>query len=219
MGEKAATARTPAKTPSTAKKTSQAPSTGKQQSILGFFSKTPAVGASGPTPSPSARPASTTRDSSPQCLKETTKSNSMLVSRRTAAGTPVPSSDAIEPSSSQENRDASTVKVSSSALLVALLTLCRRSSTQKHSCTAVRLARFVPRSPTFFSLLTVQAKKVVSYAESSDEDDEEVFAALKARKTRQRRSRAVPDDDEEDTYEAEANNAEEDDDGNFPDAL
>ena len=115
MGEKAATAaRTPAKTPTTAKKGGQAPSTGKQQkSILGFFSKAAVAGSTaGASPSPSTRPvASAKRQTSPQCLKETTRTNSMLPSRRTTTGTPVPSSDAIEPSSSQENKDASTVKV------------------------------------------------------------------------------------------------------------
>jgi DNA mismatch repair protein MSH6 len=35
----------------------------------------------------------------------------MLVQKRTPNVTPVPSSDAIEPSSSQENRDTSAVKV------------------------------------------------------------------------------------------------------------
>jgi len=57
----------------------------------------------------------------------------------------------------------------------------------------------------------LQAKKAVSYAESSDEDDA-VFATMKARRSTQRRSRAaVPDEDDEDVYEAEANDVEEDD--------
>jgi DNA mismatch repair protein MSH6 len=117
MGEKsAAAARTPARTPAAAKKAGQAPSTGKQQSILGFFSRTPAAGnAGGPSPSPSTKQTSNSKkeqngDSS-QCLKETTRSNSMLISRRTTTVTPVASSDAIEPSSSQENRDESNAKV------------------------------------------------------------------------------------------------------------
>ena len=115
-------ARTPAKTPATAKTAKQAPSTGKQRSILGFFSRTGAAGATNgatASPSPSTKPASSSkRDSSPQCLKETTtKANSMLVTRRTTTATPVPSSDAAEPLSSQENRDASTVKVASMHVL------------------------------------------------------------------------------------------------------
>ena len=112
MGEtKAAAARTPAKTPSTAKKSGQAPSTGKQstgkqQSILGFFTRTPAAGsASAPNSSPSVNPTTTLQESSKS------KSNSMApLNRRANNATPVPSSDAIEPTSSQENKDASTVK-------------------------------------------------------------------------------------------------------------
>ncbi|KAH6623466.1 muts domain V-domain-containing protein [Chaetomium tenue] len=185
MGEKSATARTPAKTPSSVKK---APSTGKQQSILGFFSRPGAAGnANGASPSPSTNPASRNkRDASPQCLKETTRANSMLTSRRTTTTTPVPSSDAIEPSSSQENRETSTVKKS-----VATVKASLNSSPSR------------------------KVKKVVSYAESSDDDDEAVFATLKARRSGQRRPRAaVPDedDDDEDTYEAEANDFEEEDD-------
>lgn len=114
MGEKSTPARTPARTPSTAKK---APSTGKQQSILGFFSK-PGAG-----PSPSTKPASTSKkDASPQCLKETTRANSMLA-RRTTAVTPVPSSDAIEPGSSQENRDTSIVKVNKAGVHLLAITV------------------------------------------------------------------------------------------------
>ncbi|AEO68115.1 uncharacterized protein THITE_2117497 [Thermothielavioides terrestris NRRL 8126] len=205
MGENSATAiRTPAKTPSTAKK---APSTGKQQSILGFFSRTGAASSvAGATPSPSARSASTTttkRDASPQCLKETTtKSNSMLVSRRTATATPVPSSDALEPSSSQENRDASTTKVAS---------LTRLSP----AATPAKIVKKQPVSakPSLHSSPSRKAKKVVNYAESSDEDDDAIFAALKPRRSRQRRSRAaVSDEEDEDTYQDEADNAEDDDD-------
>jgi DNA mismatch repair protein MSH6 len=94
-------ARTPAKTPATSKKANSA-STGKQQSILGFFSK--------PAASAGAKPSAATSqeaDSSP-CLKETTKSNAK---RPPTTLTPVPSSDPVDPHSSQENRDAAAVKV------------------------------------------------------------------------------------------------------------
>ncbi|KAK4234506.1 hypothetical protein C8A03DRAFT_37716 [Achaetomium macrosporum] len=188
MGEKTASAaRTPAKPPSTVKK---AHSTGKQQSILGFFSRTGAAGtAGGASPSPATKPASASReDTSPQCLKETkTKSNSMLVSRHTTTVTPVPSSDAVDPSSSQENRNTSIAKVVSVGL---------------H--TAAASAKIAKKQA---------AKKAVNYAESSDEGDDAVLATLKARRSRQRRSRAaVPDEEDEDTYEAEVNEVEYDDD-------
>ncbi|KAK4247137.1 muts domain V-domain-containing protein [Corynascus novoguineensis] len=182
MGEKStAVARTPAKASPTVKK---APSTGKQQSILGFFSRS-AGSTNGASPSPSTRPASTNkRDTSPQCLKETTRANSMLA-RPTTTVTPVPSSDAIEPSSSQENRDTTTIKKKA----------------------VVNVEASLQSSPSR------KAKKVVSYAESSDDDDDEIFATMKARRSKQRRPRAtIPDEDDGDTYEVDANDFEEDDD-------
>ncbi|KAK4098074.1 DNA mismatch repair protein Msh6 [Parathielavia hyrcaniae] len=200
MGEKAATtARTPAKTPSTVKK---APSTGKQQSILGFFSKKGVADASnGASPTPSTKPTSTTdtRDSSPQCLKETTRANSMLVQRRTTKATPVPSSDAIEPSSSQENRAADTVKV---------------TGIHATSPTTPALTATVGAKAALHSSPSRKAKKAVNYAESSDEDEDAVFATMKPRRSKQRPSRAaVPDDeDEEEAYQAAPNDFEDDDD-------
>lgn len=117
MGE----TRTPAKTPSTSRKSgpastpasasasaSSATATRKQQSILGFFAKSsPSAPAKSTTTTPTTA-ASATRAS---CLQETTKSNSLQLSRSKKASnvTPVPSSDAIEPSSSQENHDCATV--------------------------------------------------------------------------------------------------------------
>ncbi|KAK0721347.1 muts domain V-domain-containing protein [Apiosordaria backusii] len=189
MGEKTATARTPAKTPSTAKKQGQAPSTGKQQSILGFFSRTPgASSANAPNSSPSIKPTpSLNKSSSSQCLQETTKSNS-IPSRRAPNATPVPSSDALEPTSSQENRDASTAKASKSR------------TTMKNITT-------LPSSPSR------KVKQTVNYAESSDEEDEDFIASLAARKSRKVRARAaVIDDDDEDNYEAGNNDVEEEDD-------
>ncbi|KAK1760121.1 muts domain V-domain-containing protein [Echria macrotheca] len=98
-------ARTPARAASATKKSATA-STGKQQSILGFFSKSSASKTPGPASSPLAR-ASTSKPEPPsRYLKETTKSNA----NRPANITPVPSSDAVGPSSSQEN--VSTAKAS-----------------------------------------------------------------------------------------------------------
>lgn len=104
-----AVARTPARPPPTLRN-GQSSSTGRQQSILGFFSKN-SVGtpANGPSELSSIR-----KDMSSPCLKETTKSNSMAASKprhRAQHITPVPSSDAIEPLSSQENRSAGMLKV------------------------------------------------------------------------------------------------------------
>lgn len=115
MGEKPkASARTPARPAPSVKKSGTA-STGKQQSILGFFSKaSAATSANGPASSPSTRiSASAKQDLPARPLKESTKSNSMLKASRPSNVTPVPSSDAVEPWSpgSQENRGASTAKV------------------------------------------------------------------------------------------------------------
>ncbi|KAI1474178.1 DNA mismatch repair protein Msh6 [Daldinia eschscholtzii] len=147
--------RTPArKTPSMSRKPSSTSSaaTGKQQTILGFFAKA--------SPAPNSSP-------TPSCLKETTKSN-----RKPSAATPVPSSDALEPSSSQENHgSAATVKQPLSA----------RAG--------------IESSPTR------KVRKTVNYAESSD-DDEDVFASMKtsqARRRNRQQSRVV--DEEEDDYE------------------
>ncbi|GAB1317668.1 DNA mismatch repair protein msh6 [Madurella fahalii] len=211
MGEKStAAARTPARTPSTAKKAGQAPSTGKQQSILGFFSRTPAAGSnSGQSPSSSTKPTPTARkDPSPQCLKETTRANSMLVSRRTTTATPVPSSDAVEPWSSQENRDEPSAKLVSIGFPSPTIPA---DTVGKQS---VQITASLHSSPSR------KAKKVVNYAESSDDDDGEVFAALNARRNRQRRSRApVPDEDDEDNYEAEEKDLEEVDDDDLEDFV
>ncbi|KAI2467626.1 DNA mismatch repair protein Msh6 [Annulohypoxylon bovei var. microspora] len=171
-----ADSRTPAKkTPSMSKKTSSISSsaaTGKgQQTILGFFSKASPAPTSSPTPS---------------CLKETTRSN-----RKPSTITPVPSSDVLEPSSSQENHgSAATVK-------------------------AVSNRAVVDSSPT----RKIKTKKTVNYAESSD-DDEDVFANLKASQTRRRgrqQSRVV--DDEEDDYEESKNAAVADEDDEMDDFV
>lgn len=110
MGEKSTVA---AKTPS---------STGKQQSILGFFSKAatqPKPTANGATPSSDKTPSTIKENKKSSCLKETTtKSNSLSFAKRPTNTTPVPSSDVVEPLSSQENVDAMVLdaKLSSDSL-------------------------------------------------------------------------------------------------------
>ncbi|OTA57403.1 DNA mismatch repair protein Msh6 [Hypoxylon sp. EC38] len=166
--------RTPAKkTPSVSRKPSSVSSsatTGKgQRTILGFFAKA--------SPAPNSSP-------TPSCLKETTKSN-----RKPSTITPVPSSDALEPSSSQENHgSAATVKQPLSA------------------------------QPVMDSSPSRKARKTVSYAESSD-DEEDVFVAMKASQARRRgrqQSRVV---DEEDDYEESRDNPIEDEDDEMADFV
>ncbi|GAW25491.1 putative DNA mismatch repair protein msh6 [Rosellinia necatrix] len=117
MGE----TRTPAKTPSMSRKTGLAASgssstaTRKQQTILGFFAKS---SPNGPSKSPSitttpaaATPTAATASSRSSCLQETTRSNSLQLkkAKKSPNVTPVPSSDALEPSSSQENHESASI--------------------------------------------------------------------------------------------------------------
>ncbi|KAL1907153.1 DNA mismatch repair protein msh6 [Sporothrix stenoceras] len=199
-----ADARTPARPPA---RKSAAPSTGKQQSILGFFAKTPSVVRPSASKPPRSATATATADddndsttmSSP-CLRET-KANPR-VSSRAAQITPLPSSDPVEPSSSQENAatplDAST-KVPKTDALPALPSPFTPAETAQKA--ANRLA--VPNSSP-----TRKARKQISYAESSDED-EDVFVAMKANQRRHRnRARAVADDDDDEDYASGGNGEE-----------
>lgn len=137
MGEKSLP-----KTPSLSKKTSSMSSTGgKQKSILGFFSKPSQTPTSGPAPSAKSSPKDAT-NSSP-CLKESaTKSNFLPVKRKPAANiTPVPSSDALEPSSSQENHSEATPQVFNDLSKMALASSPSRRVSQPrtvHICMAIR---------------------------------------------------------------------------------
>lgn len=104
----------PARTPARPGPSQTGSSTGKQQSILGFFSKSAGTASkSSPATPLSSRPLSSAvkKDGLAQCLTETTKSNSMSNVKRSVNITPVPSSDIAGPWSSQENRDSSAVKV------------------------------------------------------------------------------------------------------------
>ncbi|CAK7220593.1 DNA mismatch repair protein msh6 [Sporothrix bragantina] len=203
-----ADARTPARAPA---RKSAAPSTGKQQSILGFFAKTPS------TVRPSASKArngtsggdddqNSTTMSSP-CLRET-KANPR-VTPRAAQITPLPSSDPAEPLSSQENvgvpYDSST-KVPKIDNLPSPLTPAE--TVQK---AASRLA--VPDSSP-----TRKTRKAVSYAESSD-DDEDVFVSMKANQRRARNRTRVADDDDDEDYASGGGEAAADEDDEMADFV
>ncbi|KAI0144435.1 DNA mismatch repair protein msh6 [Xylariaceae sp. FL1272] len=196
MGE----TRTPAKTPSLSRKPSSAASaasassTGrKQQSILGFFSKpSPSTtNNTSTTPTPKNNNPSTTATKPPSSsfLRESTKTNSLQLSKpakKAANVTPVPSSDALEPDSSQENpRFASVATIKGTAAKTAM--------------------------PVAGSSPSRKAKKTVSYAESSeDDDDDDVFSAMEASRSRRRgrqRAKAAADDDDEDDYQEAVDNA------------
>lgn len=115
-GKSASSARTPAR--SAPNQTGS--STSKQQSILGFFSKAAGTTQNSPAGANSSpqQPLSSSRTLSKKetlfpCLTETSKSNTMPNAKRNVTITPVPSSDAMEPWSSQENRDSTAVKPAS----------------------------------------------------------------------------------------------------------
>ncbi|RYP66753.1 hypothetical protein DL771_007633 [Monosporascus sp. 5C6A] len=213
MGDKSATprTRTPAKaagntaaaTPSLSREPSSTSSaTAKQQkSILGFFSKASKDSATSPTLA-----------SSSPCLKESTKSNSLQLNRKPSKNiTPVPSSDALKPSSSQENMDsATTVKVSRRDSLPSPATPAEVVIKQAVSAKAA----VMDSSPSR------KAKKIVSYAESSDGEDEDVFVAMNAAKSRRRnRQRPRVADVDEDEYDEDKEAEAADEDGKYSTSL
>ncbi|CAK7262713.1 DNA mismatch repair protein msh6 [Sporothrix epigloea] len=176
--------RTPVRPPA---RKSAAPSTGKQQSILGFFAKTPltarpsALNARNGTAGGDDEQDSTTLSS--PCLRET-KANSRVASRG-AQITPLASSDPAEPSSSQENKGT-----------------FHDSLTKK----PVNRLKVPDSSPTR------KTRKPIQYAESSD-DDEDVFMSMKANQRRVRnRTRVAKDSDDEEYVSGNGEVAADDDD-------
>ncbi|OAA62787.1 DNA mismatch repair protein [Niveomyces insectorum RCEF 264] len=168
----------------------------KQQSILGFFSKTPSAKAPSTVLATAARTRNGTGEgesavlSSP-CLREA-KGNARAFSKSTSDITPAPSSDVLEPPSSQENGDGyygSSIKVRPNALPSPLTP----AETVQKSATHLAVPSSSPSR---------KAKKPVSYAESSDDDDD-VFVSLKRRQGN-RRSRAATDDNDDDEDYASA---------------
>ncbi|KAH6663257.1 DNA mismatch repair protein msh6 [Plectosphaerella plurivora] len=169
MAEKKATpVRTPAKTPSG----------GGQRSIMSFFTKSASSTKAGTTRTPAAE----TPKSS--CLQEsTTRSNTLLKARHPVDTTPVPSSDAPEPRSSQENVDAFTAK----------------------KIRKVSSVNPLPSSPSR------KTKKAIDYAESSDED-EDPFPVMASQRNRRRVKTRAPVIDEDDFELDEEAEAQDDDD-------
>ncbi|KAG5999257.1 hypothetical protein E4U54_001973, partial [Claviceps lovelessii] len=119
------TARTPARP--AAKPAGPVSSSSKQRSIMSFFQKS----SPGPASSPTSRDKVSPDPQHPSCLQETTRANSLpkpnpkskpesTASSKPSAklSTPVPSSDVIQPPSSQENDDpVSAVKSRKDTLL------------------------------------------------------------------------------------------------------
>lgn len=143
--------RTPAKVVG-AKSGPAASSSAKQRSIVSFFQKSSPAG---PASSPSAKvqppPASSPSSS---CLKETTKANALpkpspfnlSAKSKKKMQTPVPSSDAIDPPSSQENYDTE-VPSSAIAKSTAVTPVVHGSSPTRKVCFLCRGRR---RTFTYF---------------------------------------------------------------------
>ncbi|KAK3182547.1 DNA mismatch repair protein msh6 [Lecanicillium sp. MT-2017a] len=175
-GDGTSTARTPARvTPSSVS------SSAKQRSIMSFFQKSsPGAGAnSSPTPREKVSP-----DPNPSCLQETKANFLPKAKPARKLSTPVPSSDMLEPPSSQENIDSvskATVKAAESSPTVAV-----ESNAKPRPAMAVNGS-----SPTR------KGRKVVSYAESS-EDDEPVSSRGTQNRRRNRVRQVVNDEDDYD---------------------
>ncbi|KAK7424011.1 DNA mismatch repair protein msh6 [Neonectria magnoliae] len=195
-----ATDKAAARTPAKATKPAAASSSAKQRSIVSFFSK-----ATPSRPAPASSPLSkVTTDVKKSFLTETTKANSLPKAKlplkpSIKLSTPVPSSDAIEPPSSQENMDSG-VKVAIDSLPSPTATPAKIKSEQA----PIQKTDALPSSPTR------KSKKVVSYAESSDEDEPFIFSGASASRRRTRAARPVIKD--EDDYDKEADDVAEDDD-------
>ncbi|GKT41379.1 DNA mismatch repair protein msh6 [Colletotrichum spaethianum] len=198
MGERSSSvARTPAKTPSTLKRQPSS-SAGTQKTIVQFFSKS-ANASSRSTPKPTA----SAPDSSP-CLRESTRTNTLSRAPQPSSMTPVPSSDAFEPASSQENMVTSAVKVAADDALP--------SPSTPAETVDLQVDTFRPPLPS--SSPTRKSRKPINYAEPSDEEDDDPFVRIRASGTRRRTKTPAAIADDGDDYEDAGSNgaADEDDD-------
>ncbi|KAL3427447.1 DNA mismatch repair protein msh6 [Phlyctema vagabunda] len=176
---------TPARAPPSLKKQSSSASSSKNQaSILGFFSKASTNG----TPKTSAN---ALKDSgSANAVNSTPKSVAPVKKpafRKTVvkAATPVPSSDAIGPPSSQENENGGIPSEGVNGAVGAMSSPSRK------------------------------AKKQISYAESEDDEDEDIVQpASKSRRNGAKTQRKVveEDDDDDDAFVGGLDGADNDDD-------
>ncbi|KAL6837211.1 DNA repair protein [Trichoderma camerunense] len=179
----ASAARTPAKATRPA---AAASSSAKQKSIMSFFQKSSPVSASSAA---REKVSSDNQHSSP--LKET-KANSLPKMKASAKfSTPVPSSDAPEPTSSQENMDSTVKRTKGKASEP-------RSVKDEES-------EIAPSSPIR------KGKRAVNYAESSDDDEPFAYGAASQTRRRGRAARNVVRDEDEYGGSDTAEQEEEDD--------
>jgi DNA mismatch repair protein MSH6 len=219
---------TPAKPPPSLKKqsSSSGPQSG-QRTIQSFFSRAPAN--STPSSSNGILKASDTSKAVNAMAKPAVPVKKPAFKKTSVKNiTPVPSSDAMGPSSSQENEnggipdeveDTGLPSPSTPAKKVQQVvngSMAFGSSPSRRVCKGTPL----PLS-LMLSCKSHQAKKVVSYVESDDEDDEDAFdpAGINTQKRKlQRKSKVVEeDDDDEDVFIGDLDGPADDDDGKiFP---
>lgn len=198
---------TPARPPTLKKQNSSAGS--KNGSILSFFSKASANGtsnspagtwmANGEPKGVNAIPKPSLPVKKPAFKKAAVRSM-----------TPVASSDAIGPSSSQENENNGIPEEVEDNGLPSPATPAKNLQAVNGSGMAFGSSpsRKVRRTSYFFQIRNpeligffLQAKKAISYAESSDDEDAFDPAGISTRKKAMRAKRVVEDDDdEEDTF-------------------
>lgn len=229
-----------ARTPAKAVTSKTATSSAKQRTIASFFQKSSPTVKSSPaaaTPASVQQSPSQVSPSLPPSsshLQETTKANSLpkvkpqkpvpAFNPKAKAGakllsTPVPSSDAIEPPSSQENMDDETPnRVPAATSLTGKVKSVKIEPAANGSSPSrkVSLGSLPPcDASSLVSTWTLtywllQARKAVNYAESSDDDD--AFTFGESTKRRRAKRRAVVEDDE-DNYEQPMDSIEQDEDG------
>ncbi|KAI9762813.1 MAG: DNA mismatch repair protein msh6 [Chaenotheca gracillima] len=178
--------------PSLKKSTSSSQSASNQRSILGFFQKSSSNGASTAPDSTSLR----SKTSQPgSFIKKLTARKSSSQSL-----TPAPSSDAIGPSSSQEEDPAREDLDVVQNGLPSPMTPANGKASKSLSAAAENSSSV---NGAFSSPSRKAKQKVVSYAESSGEDDEAIFQPMRGSRARDRSSkrRRVSLEDSEDDFQ------------------
>ncbi|KAF4626298.1 hypothetical protein G7Y89_g11862 [Cudoniella acicularis] len=204
MGKsKDATAATPAKAPPSLKKqNSSAGPSSQQRTINSFFTKAPA--SSTPNSSSGGLKANGTSNAA-NAMAKTNGSLKKPAFKKSAVKnpTPVPSSDAMGPPSSQENENGGIPKEVKNAL-PSPMTPAKKIVEQVMNGSALALGSSPSR----------KAKKVVSYAESdNDDDDDDAFDPAGISQKRRARKSAIPEESEEEDAFVGLDGAADDDDG------
>ncbi|KAK2608567.1 DNA mismatch repair protein msh6 [Conoideocrella luteorostrata] len=211
-GEKSetSTARTPARP--AAKPAGSVTSSAKQRSIMSFFQKS----SPGPASSPTTRDKVSPDSQRSSCLQETTKANSLPQRKPSVKlSTPVPSSDAIEPPSSQENADPALTK---NPVRNALLSPTRMNSSAKRASGATSES-VIGGSPTRKASLGFNlSRRFLEASDDDDDEDDEPFNYGNRAQPR-RRGRARPVVKDEDEYDEQDAVSEGDDDDDIADFI